>query len=82
MQESCGIDFLFTEIFRQQITRGIVAQSCYGINPRAEIRQIVDRISASSGQRVHFPATQNEHGRFAGDPGNFTEDEFIGDEIA
>ena len=77
MNEPRTIDLLFTEIFRQRIASSIVTQGGYSMHPRAQVRQIIHRIGASSGQHMHCPAPQNEHGRFPGDPGDFTKDEFV-----
>src|SRR2546428_13597386 len=81
MHEPRGIDFLFTEILRQHVTRGIVAQNGYRVNPPVKIRQPGARINAYLEQRLYFLPTQYEHGPSSGEPGFFSNDDFIGNDI-
>ena len=66
---------------QQQLSRLIVAHDSNRQDVHSEVGKIVDGIRAAARNHRAITVLQDQHGRFARDPRNLAEDEFVGHQV-
>jgi hypothetical protein len=81
-KDAGNVDTLASEMSNQRVASGVIADSCYGQDARAERSEIVGGVGTAAWNNLSFAMFEDQDGGFAGDTGDFAELKFIGNEIA
>ena len=82
LENAADGNVLLAERLDEQTSGFVVADRADGKNVDAEIGEVADGVGAAAGDELSLAVFEDENGSFAGDAGDFSEDEFISDQIA